>query len=175
LGSIWRELSAHSRGKYEREEGEEKLKALEVEMAHALSALPASAELRTIFEERAAHVQRTRYVMATCYEPMLPSPAEPRERVEEQMSELRRLQDEGKLTREAAGKAARALAVQAQYMTGLRDAEAAGPQGASDRAFALWDTYRAGALVPGDDAQDAGRHVVELEVGKPGLLTEEPE
>jgi len=174
LGRIWRELSVHMRGKYELEEGEEKLKALEAETTNALAALPASRELRTLFEERIAHVRRGRYVLATCYETVPWSSAAPRGRVEEQMTELRRLQQEGKLTPEAAGKAARVVAVQAEYMAQLNAAEPAEGPVDHDRLRKLWERYEAGGIVPSNEAAAAGRGVVEFEVDDLGMLAGEP-
>jgi hypothetical protein len=170
LGRIWRELSVHLRGKYELEEGEEKLKALEAETTNALAALPASRELRTLFEERIAHVRRSRYVMATCYEMAPWNSAAPRGKVEEQMTALHRLEEEGKLTPEAAGKAARVVAVQAEYMTQLNAAEPTDGEADYEQVRKLWERYRDGGTVPGEGAIAAGRDVVEFEVDDPDLL-----
>jgi hypothetical protein len=174
LGRIWRELSAHARGKYEREDGEERLKALEAEANNALAALPAWPELRALFEERLAHVRRSRYVMATCYEPTPWGPMMPRGRVEQQMTELRRLVDEGKVTRDAAEKAARKVAVEAEYMTQLGALET-GNEEPWAKQEALWERYRDGKIVAGEGAQRAGRRVVEFEVDTVGLLDDPAE
>ena len=171
LGRIWRELSAHSRGKYEFTEGAEKLKALEAEMANALAALPAWTELRTLFEERAAHVYRERYLLATCYKMTSWNPMEARGDVEKQMTALQKLVEEGKLTKEAAGKAAQAAAADAEYLTQLRALDESS-QAAMAEFGRVEEACTAGKLKPGEGAQRAGRHVVELEVDKLGLLTD---
>jgi hypothetical protein len=170
LGRLWRELSAHSRGKYEFTEGAEKLKALEAEMANALGALPAWTELRTLFEERAAHVCREHYVLATCYRMASWNPMHARGDVEKQMAALQKLVEEGKLTTEAAEKAAQAVAADAEYLTQL-NAMYEGGEEARPKFEPVHEAYEAGKLKPGEGAERAGRHVVELEVDKPGLLT----
>jgi len=171
LGRIWRELSAHSRGKYEREEGEEKLKALRTDMASALAELPAWTELTTLFEERAAHIHRERYFLATCYSMSAWNPMQARGDVEKQMTALQKLVEEGKLTKEASEKAAQAVAVDAEYLTQLR-ATYDGGETARAAFEPVYEAYKAGKLEPGEGAERAGRHVVELEVDKPGLLTD---
>jgi hypothetical protein len=171
LGRIWRELSVHMRGKYEFPEGERKLKTLEPEMARALAALPASRELRTLFEERLDHVRMTHY-SAACYVVIVPGPVEGREQVEEQMGDIRRLLADGTLTKETAEKAARVVAIQAQFMTQLNLTFTRHPEWGGDEEMALYSQYKAGGCVPSDAAEDAGRHVVELEADKPGLLTD---
>ncbi|MBM3472475.1 MAG: hypothetical protein FJX75_04280 [Armatimonadetes bacterium] len=171
LGRIWRELSAHSRGKYEGKEGEKKLKALEAEMAKALTALPAWTELRRLFEERAAHVYREHYFLATCYRMAPWNPMQAQGDVEKQMTALQKLIEEGTLTKEAAEKAAQAVAADAEYLTQLR-AMYDGGEAARAKFEPVHEAYQAGKLKPGEGAERAGRHVVELEVDKPGLLTD---
>ncbi len=172
LGRLWRELSAHARGKYEREDGEAKLKALEPEIAEALAALPAWAELQTLFEERAAHVYRERYCLATCYSMSAWNPMRARGDVETQMTALQKLVEEGALTREAAEKAAHAVAADAEYLTRLRALDEETDPQRRDEFRPVHDQYTDGKLEPGEAAVRAGRHAVELEVDHPGLLTD---
>jgi len=174
LGRVWRELSAHSRGKYGREEGEAKLKALEADMASALAELPAWAELSTLFEERAAHIQRERYFLATCYEMSSRNPMRAREDVEKQMTALQKLVEERRLTKEAAEKAAQAVAADAEYLTQL-NVMYKGGKAARAKFEPIYEAYEAGKLKPGEGAERAGRHVVGLEVDKPGLLIDADE
>jgi hypothetical protein len=173
LGAIWREMSAHARGKYEGQDGGAKLKALEAEMDNALAALRAWPELRTLFEERAAHIYREHYFLATCYEVSAWNPMQARGDVEKQMTALQKLVEEGKLTREAAEKAAQAVAVDAEYLTHLRAMDEETDPEERSRFRAIHEQYTEGKLRPGDEAVRAGRHVVEFEAEQPGLFTEE--
>jgi hypothetical protein len=173
LGRIWRELSAHAHGKYEGPDGGTKLQALGVEMNTALAALPAWTELRTLFQERAAHIYAERYLKASCYMTPPWTPQPPRSKVEEQMKAVDELREQGKLTKETAEKAAQVVAVQATYMAQLNEALVPDPRGNRDKLTALWESYEGGKLEAGEEAVRAGRHVVEFEAEQPGLLTEE--
>jgi hypothetical protein len=160
LGRVWRELGAHLKKESGRnEKGFEKLKA---EMAEALQAVSASKELRALFETRAAHVDRATYSQATCYAPLPPGFPQPQFRIEEQVSQLEKLADQGALTQEAAEKAARVLAVQAEYIV---------RQGAGGQSTeALRKSYNGGKLQPGPAADEAGKHTAEMTVDKLGWL-----
>ena len=174
LGRLWRELGPHARGRYQPEEGEEKLKTLEAEITTTLAALPASRELRTLFEERIAHVRRSRYSMATCYDMSAWNPVRAREDIEKQMAEVDRLLAEGVLSTEAAEKAARAVGADAEYLTRLRALQdETGPE-AREQFGPVHEQHAEGRLEPGDATLRAGRNVVEFEADKPGLLTNGP-
>jgi len=91
--------------------------------------------------------------------------------VEMYIPALQKLVEERKLTKQAAGKAAQAVAADVEYLTQLRATNEGGE--AAQAKFVLIDeAYEAGKLKPGEGAQRAGRHAVELEVDKPGLLTD---
>jgi hypothetical protein len=174
LGRLWRELGVHMRGRYEFTEGTEKLKALEGEVQHALGALPASKELRTLVEERVEHVRNSQYREATCYVMVPWSPMGPRSKVEEQMEEVRRLQAEGKLTKAAAEKAAQAIAAEAEYFVQLDGAlpDTNATQTDYEKVNRIWQRYQAHELPPTEASQSAGRDAVEFEVDDPALLPE---
>jgi hypothetical protein len=175
LGKVWREMSGHLKREPFDPEGEAEFKELETEMEAALDALPAWPELRGVVEQRWAHIHRRQYVAATCYEMMMGGPPPARGAVEEQVKELEQLVAEGKLTKEAAGKAAETLGVQAEYYVRLDEAEKRagddGPWGAWDE---LWKQYEAGEIVPGAPAELAGQRLAELTVDDLGLLGGQP-
>jgi hypothetical protein len=172
LGRIWRELTAHYKGdRGDHQTGKAAFDDLKTEMAEALDALPAWLELRAVFEERWAHIDNSRYPLASCYMMMLGGMLAARRTVEDQVDTLQQLIQEGKLTEEAALKASGVLAVQAEYMA--RDAEA----GAIEDKEARWDAevkvrdeYDAGKIEAGPQAELAGKRLAELTVDNLGWL-----
>jgi len=176
LGKVWREMSAHLKRKPFDPEGEAEFKQLETEMKEALDALPAWPELRAVVEQRWAHIHRRQYVAATCYEMMVGGPPPARGAVEQQVKELEQLVGEGKLTKEAAQKAAEAIGVQAAYYVRLDQAEKqAGDDGPWEAWGELWKQYEAGEIVPGASAELAGQRLAELTVDDLGLLAGQPQ
>jgi len=175
LGRIWRELTAHHKGERgDRRTGKAAFDKLKTEMTDALAALPAWPELRAVFDERWAHIDRSRYSMATCYK-MLPGgvPAA-RDKVEAQVETLRQLVDEGKLTEEAALMAAGVLAVQAEYMARNQEAEQSEEEAGWEAVRKLWEEYNDGKIEAGAQAQLAGKRLTELTVDKVGWLAGPP-
>jgi polyhydroxyalkanoate synthesis regulator phasin len=179
LGRIWREMSVHLRGKAYDPEGEAEFNELKTAMGEALDALPASPELREVFEQRWAHIHRAHYVPATCYEMMMGGAPPARDAVEEQVKELEELVAEGKLTRETARKAAEALGVQAEYYMRLRKIEAQTTDDESQKQWELrtklWEQYEADEIVPGVPAELAGKRLAELTADALGLLAGDPQ
>jgi hypothetical protein len=123
LGQIWREMgSFRPRGEVDLRKWPA-LKQLRRDMEETLDAVSASPELRAAVEGRwdwintpYAAEDELRRTRRTCYllariGTELSGPA-----IEEQVEELSALQAEGKLTKEAARKAAAALALQAEYL-----------------------------------------------------------
>ncbi len=176
LGRIWRELTAHYKGERgDQKTGKAAFDKLKTEMTEALDAFPAWPELAAVFEERWAHIDRSRYSMATCYK-MLPGgiPAA-RHKVEEQVETLQQLVDEGKLTEEAALKASGVLAAQAEYMARNQEAEeAAEGEAGWEEVRKLWEEYNDGKIEAGPEADLAGRRLAELTVDKVGWLAGPP-
>jgi hypothetical protein len=167
LGHVWRAMSAHLRKRAYDAEGKRQFDELKTEMAKALAALPASAALRALFEERWAHIDRLRYNMATCYKMAPGGPLPARNAVEQQVKELEQLAADGKLAAEAARKAARVLAVQAEYLARLRAAQrAAGDQYPWQAWGKLYEEYQAGEIEPGPEADGAGKRVAEFTVNR---------
>ncbi|MBM3472473.1 MAG: hypothetical protein FJX75_04270 [Armatimonadetes bacterium] len=90
----------------------------------------------------------------TCYDMALTPAMRSGPEIEAQVEQLKALEAEGKLTTEAARKAAAALALQAEYLA----------QGA------LAGTPGAAHIKPGAGAQKAGEQLVEMTVDRPGML-----
>ncbi len=176
LGHVWREMSAHAKGQRGRVGlGKPAFDKLKTEMTAALDALPASPALRVVFEERWAHIDRTQYAMATCYKMVAGGPPPARSAVEEQVKELEQLTAEGRLTKEAAAKAAGVLAVQAEYLVRVRAAERAAD---GEQLWEAWgkllDDYRANRIKPGEPASLAGKRLAEMTVSRLGWLAGPP-
>jgi hypothetical protein len=177
LGRIWRELTAHYKGERgDHQTGKAAFDKLKAEMTEALGALPAWPELSAVFEERWAHIDRSRYSMATCYKMMPGGIPAARHKVEEQVETLQQLVDEGKLTEDAALKASSVLAIQAEYMARNQEAEQAAEGEAGWEAVRkLWDAYNEGNIEAGAQAELAGKRLTELTVDKMGWLVGPPE
>ena len=179
LGKVWREMSAHLKRKAYDPKGEAEFNELKTEMAEAFDALPAWPELRAVVEQRWAHIHRGHYFPATCYEPMMGGALPARGAVEEQVKQLEQLVAKGKLTKEAATKAAEALGVQAEYFLRLDGIEAEiGDEDWEKRwqlEGELWKEYEANEIEPGSGAELAGRRLAELTVDDLGLLAGVPE
>ena len=175
LGRVWRELTAHHKGERgDHTTGKAAFDKLKAEMTKALDALPAWPELRAVFDERWAHIDRSRYSMATCYK-MLPGgiPAA-RDKVEEQVVTLQQFVDTGKLTEEAALKAAGVLAAQAEYMARNQEAEQREEEAGWEAVRKLWEEYNEGKIEAGTEAHRAGKRLTELTVEKVGWLAGPP-
>jgi hypothetical protein len=163
LGQIWRDMTAHLK---QQRGAEGKAKAafekLKRDTGEALDAVSASPELRELFETRWAHISRVRYIHATCYAPLPPGTPQPQFEIEKQVEQLEKLVADGKLTKKTAAKAARVLAVQAQYLV------------AGTPTQELREEYNAGTLKPGADAKLAGKRVAEITADQLGLLAGPP-
>ncbi len=188
LGSIWRTMTLHSTGKVSDGEAFGKL---EEEMGKALGDLnalvekeelspDAAAALEAAFRERYAHVERSVYVMATCYKMTMLGGDIARSRglIEEQVKALDGLAAQGKLTEAALAKAREALAIQVAFLSNVRALqEVAGGEGqAAEAARKALDEldkrYRDGKIEPGDAANDAASDLVGFtavrRIGPPG-------
>lgn len=176
LGRIWRELTAHYKAERgDHQAGKAAFDKLKTEMTEALDALPAWPELRAVFEERWAHIDRSRYSMATCYKMMPGGIPAARHKVEEQVETLQQLVVEGKLTEDAALKASGVLAVQAEYMARNQEAEEAVKGEAGwEEVRKLWEEYNEGKTKAGLEADLAGKRLAELTVDKVGWLAGPP-
>jgi len=176
LGRIWRAMSAQLRvppgGQAAARQAFEGLKA---DMAAALDALPASPALRALFEERWQHIFMLQYG-GMCYGP--PGPGAPvfaMGHVEQQVEELNHLVAQGRLTRAAGVKAARTLAVQAEYLTRGREANEDAHRGQTFlKLKVIGDAYQAGKITPSAASGLAGQRVTELTADKLGMLAGPP-
>ena len=178
LGRIWREMSAHwRRERGEREEAEKAFDTVKAEMSEALKALPASEELRALFEERHAHIHRSRYFMATCYAVSIAGgmTMQARANIEKQVSDLHELAQEGKLSPETLRKAAEAMAAPTEYLTQSRRLYAENEETPWKDIQALALRFQKGALEAGDGATLAAERGAELTVDRLGELAGEPD
>ncbi len=176
LGRVWRELGRLNTNPGEHvDERRAEFDSVKRDMEHALDALPAWPELRIVFEERVKHIDLLHYSQITCYAPSPASTPQPRAVVEEQVAALGKLVEEGKLTKEAAAKAAGVLAKQAEYyVQAQRLQDEAGGAYPHDALEALGQQYNEGALKPSQAATRAGKCLVEFTVDDLGLLADEP-
>jgi hypothetical protein len=176
LGRIWRELSRHSQKPWGAGLSDgEAFDKLKPEMQEALDALPAWPELRTAFEERWSHVYHSYYSGVSCYEMVSPHPPyDASESVEEQVKQLEQLVAEGKLTTEAAQKAADVLALDVEVLLQSRDAPVDW-----EEQQELWEEiderWQAGEITPSPGSDLAGKRLAELTVDDLGLLAGSPE
>lgn len=167
LGGVWRELTAHSQGATDKwDDPGARFEELRTEMDTALDDLPAWPELRVVFEERWQHVWSYRHTPATCYDPA-GSLVSARFVVEEQVDVLAELVEQDTLTKEAAGKAAAVLAVQAEFMARYHEAQETAEDGNQREAVEpVVEEYDAGETVAGEEAHLAGERLAELTVDK---------
>jgi hypothetical protein len=181
LGRVWRALNALSRSERYGKKTQEELAKVKAEMVQGLDALPAWAELRVMFEERAEYVDfeiGMREAVAsgiTCYEMVFDIAQVIEPDVAEQVNELRKLVDEGKLSQGTAEKAAEALAVQAEVLRkagGLVDLPG---EERYEIETKLWEDYREGRIEAGPGAELAGKRLTELTVEELGLLAGAPQ
>jgi hypothetical protein len=140
-------------------------------MAPDLADASVGPELRSLFEAHAAEAQaavrrRHTHIVAWSDDPGPYGVPRPRSEVEAEVRSLEALAAGGRLTREAALKAARSLAVQAEYMVQAR------APGADVQK--LNAAFTAHTLQPGSAADLAGKRAVELTVDRLGWLTESP-
>ena len=169
LGEIWRKMTSHWKKPRKTDEpGNPEFEALRVDMLTALDGVDASAELRAVFAERWYHINRSHYSMTTCYEMMMGGMPVARGIVEDQVAELGKLVEEGKLTEEAGRKSAEVLGVQAEFMARYREAMEA--QGDGGPWPPIVKAYDDGEIVAGEEAELAGERLVELTVDKLGWL-----
>lgn len=168
LGRIWRDLSTHLRDQ-RGDWGE-----LESRMRAALDALPASPELRLVFEERYTHIGRLLYG-PTCYLPPPPgcTPA-PQFVVEDQVAHLEKLLTEGRLSERAALRAAGVLAIQAEYMVQENETEGLPWDEREPILEKLNERYCNGTLKARWTTMLAGQRLVELTVDDLGWLAGPP-
>ena len=178
LGRIWREMSAHWRNERgEREEAQKAFDELKDEMAEALDALPASPELRTLFEQRHFHIRRSRYFMATCYR-MAPAgnlSQRSRGEIEKQVQELEALAADGTLSKETMQKAAEAMAAPTEYLTQSRKLYAENEERPWKDIQALALSFQKGELEAGQEATLAAERGAELSTDRLGELAGKPD
>jgi len=123
LGRVWRRWSAAVRAHPRRgdpdtlwEQWNSEQTKLWEETQAALDALPAWPELRVLFEERESYIAHYKMgVQISCYLASGPTYEEVGEAVYRQAEEVEKLVAEGRLTRRVAERAARRLAIQAEY------------------------------------------------------------
>ena len=175
LGRIWREMSAHWRSERgERREADPAFDELKQEMAAALDTLPASPELRAMFEERRAHIHRSRYSLGSCYAMSLAGDMTQRARgrIERQVCSLHELAEKGRLSPKTLRRAAKAMAPPTEYLAQSRKLYA-------EKAWHDQETvakrFRNGQLEPGDAATLAAKRGAELTVDRLGDLAGQPE
>lgn len=171
LGRLWRELNGLAGGSGgDFGEKLDTLSALQAEMASALDAVSASPELRLVMLERSQYLMHYEMgALASCYMTAGPTAEHVGRNVSQKVKELRRLQDDGTLSEEAARKAAAALARDGEYIVhlfGKRGGDALGPEARRK----ILDDYHSETLVPQPPAQLAGKRLVELTVDKLGWL-----
>ncbi len=180
LGAIWQTMTRHITGKLKDREAFESLgKDMEKALAD-LNALSEKGELSaesasavgTAFRERYAHVERTRYVMATCYSMSSLGGAMARSRglMEQQVQTLDELAAGGKLTPEAEAKARSVIAVQVAFLSQLRtlQEQAAGEgetaQSARQALGELEKQYTSGTITPSEATRQAAGELVGFSV-----------
>jgi len=178
LGRVWREMSAHWRSERgDREQAQKAFGELKAEMAEALDALPASEELRTAFEQRHAHIQRSRYLMATCYR-MAPAgnlSQRSRGEIEKQAQELEALASDGTLSREAMRKAAQAMAAPIEYLTRMQATRELPDDERREEEKKLVTLYRSEMPAANGPAKVAGQRAAELSTDRLGELAGKPD
>jgi len=194
LGDIWRALSRHASGAVRDEKA---YKALGKRLDKALAQLRSLRErdeigaenalaLATAFRERHAHIERERYVMATCYKMTALGGEMARSRgvIEEQAKTLNDLVKQGKLTPEAEAKAREVIAREVAFQTRLRRLWY-GPQGEGDYTSPGWEAerelaeqYGAGAIEANEASAAAAKALVDFTfnraAGRPPTPPEPP-
>jgi hypothetical protein len=177
LGDVWREMTRHRKTPEEPfEKGKAAFDKLRQEMDTALDALPAWPELRAVYEQRWEHIARSNYSMVSCYEMVMGGMPAARDEVEKQVQELGKLVEEGKLSKEAASKAAAVLAIQAEYMARYQAAQGLGdPEERNHGVGLATRDYDEDKVLPGYGAELAGKRLVELTVDDVGYLAGPPQ
>lgn len=175
LGQIWREISRHARregplGAYEAvgKGMEQTLQQLHMVAKHGGIRADSAAALEAALRERYAHVNRIRYVLATCYDmdSLGLHRARSRAAIEEQVRTLDHLTAAGKLTPEAEAKARKAIAREVSFQTRLRQLEQAargqGPEAEQAREALddLAKQYGAGGVAPTKASREAAKTLV---------------
>jgi hypothetical protein len=179
LGRIFRAMGRLAKGAAtDHDAADPRFQKLRQEMGDLLDRMEASPELRALCVERSRHIFHNELgAVLTCYAYSGPVFPEVGKDVFTRAKELERLVAEGRLTDDAARKAARYLAIDAEYATGAckvarrADNETPWDDATVERIHREYDEQQ---LRPAADAVLAGNRVVEMATDQLGMLAELP-